>query len=59
MHVHEQYAAAVSATDGSETSELAEVARLRESLKQIDAAALAEPDAWWAMVVEQAEDGLL
>jgi hypothetical protein len=32
---------------------------LRRRLLVIDAAATASPDAWWVMILEQAQDGLL
>ena len=47
------------AARGSEAAELLEVATLRDTLQRIDAPALADPEGWWAVVVEQAEQGLL
>jgi SUKH-4 immunity protein len=35
------------------------VERLRQALVQIDATAVADGDAWWAVVLEQVEQGLL
>jgi SUKH-4 immunity protein len=32
---------------------------LRRTLANIDPPAVTEPDAWWAIVLEQAADGLL
>ena len=55
---YQEYAAAIDRA-ADEAGELHEVARLRDALMKIDPAALADPEAWWAMVVEQAEHGLV
>ena len=43
----------------TEEAELACVDRLEDDLSAVDAAALESEECWWAMVVEQARDGLL
>jgi hypothetical protein len=35
------------------------VSQLRNSLGEIDPAALSHPECWWSVVLEQVEDGLL
>jgi hypothetical protein len=58
IDAHREYVTAVHrATDESPATAL--VQDLRESLARIDAAAVANAEAWWAVVLEQADDGLL
>ena len=47
------------ATVGDEAQARGLVLQLRGTMARIDAAALGSSEVWWALVLEQAEDGLL
>jgi hypothetical protein len=58
IDAYRDYAGTVQrATDESAARGVAE--DLRRTLANIDPAALADPEAWWALVAEQARQGLL
>ena len=58
VDAYREYASTVQrATDESAARAVAE--DLRRTLATIDPAAIADPEAWWALVVEQACQGLL
>jgi hypothetical protein len=58
IEAHREYCDAV--TDAcSEAEELRVAERLAVVLAKIDSAALADPENWWSVVVEQVRDGLL
>lgn len=52
-----EYATQVHGAGDAEAARL--VQELRRRLDAIDAGATADPDAWWSLILEQAEDGLL
>jgi len=54
---YDEYAGLVRGADDEAASHL--VQDLSRRLSVIDAAATAKPDAWWVMILEQAQDGLL
>jgi hypothetical protein len=58
LSAHQRYASEVIKTD-SEGEQLKIVKRLREELVAIDSKAFDEPENWWAVVLEQMEDGLM
>ena len=58
VEAHREYCDAV--TDASsEAEELSVAELLAVALVRIDSAALADPENWWSVVVEQARDGVL
>jgi hypothetical protein len=58
IEAHREYCDAV--TDASsDVEELRVAERLAVALAKIDSAALADPEHWWSVVVEQVRDGLL
>jgi len=57
IDAYRDYGLAVAAAD--ESAAFAIVEGLRRTLASIDPPAVTEPDAWWAIVLEQAADGLV
>jgi hypothetical protein len=55
IRVHQSYAG--RAKNDSEVAKVA--AELQEELASLDAPAFADPENWWALVLEQTSDGLL
>ena len=55
---HADYGRAIDAAD-SEAEELAAVESFAATIRQIDPRCLAEPENWWAVIVEQMRDGQL
>jgi hypothetical protein len=55
---YRDYAARVcDVIDDDEATRL--VQELRRRLETMDAGAISDPDGWWSLILEQAEDGLL
>jgi hypothetical protein len=55
IRVHQSYAG--RAKNDSDVAKVA--AKLKEELVSLDAPAFADPENWWALVLEQTSDGLL
>lgn len=55
--VYREYAAGVQGARDEEARRLVE--ELRRRLSEVDAAATRDPEAWWSVILEQTEDGLL
>jgi len=58
IEAHREYCDAVT-NASSEAEELRVGELLAAALAKIDSAALADPENWWSLVVEQVRDGLL
>jgi len=58
LFVHQQYANQVAIT-ASEVEQLTILRKLRDELIQIDARVFNHTENWWAVVLEQSENGLL
>jgi hypothetical protein len=54
---YREYAARVSGVDDDEATRL--VQALRGRLSGIDVGAASDPEGWWSLILEQAENGLL
>ena len=54
---YRDYAARVCDADDDEATRL--VQELRRRLEAMDAGSISDPEGWWALILEQAEDGLL
>ena len=54
INAHREYAESVSDNDGREAADT-----FAEAIRKIDRQCLADPENWWAVVVEQTRDGLL
>lgn len=56
--LYERYRAGLEGLE-SEKEGRAAVAGLRREIATVDPAALEDPESWWSVILEQAEDGLL
>jgi SUKH-4 immunity protein len=54
---HREYASRVCNVDEDDASRV--VQELRRRLTVADAAATSDPEAWWSLILEQTENGLL